>query len=228
MDYSGNILYGKKWCACGDSFTHGDFTGLPESEKYINDGLYQGKYRVYPYLIANRNHMDIVLNAYNGASLAECGRTYDQTFIRGHYRDVPADCDYITLCFGINDWHQNVPLGSPEDEKKDTFYGAWNLVLKELLETHPYAHIGIIATNGTVPAYNAVTRDVAGRWGIPCLDMEQDPAVPLMHRAERKGVSAWVKDFRMKHFIVSEDNHHPNPQAHEYESTFIENFLRSL
>lgn len=227
-NFDGNILREKKWCACGDSFTHGCFDGMNEDDAKIKEGRYQGQYMVYPYIIGSRNDMDICMNAYNGASLAECGRTYDQTFIRGHYRDIPKDCDYITLSFGINDWHQNVPLGTMDSKDPTEFSGAWNLLMKYLLEQYPYAHIGILVPNGTVHAYTDVVRAMAEKWGIPYLDMEEGRNVPLMHRAERTGVCQEALDIRMKNFIVGGENRHPNPAAHIYESTFIENFLRSL
>jgi len=227
-NYDGNILKGKKWCACGDSFTYGCFDGMPEEDTLIKDGRYQGQLKVYPYIIGNRNDMDIVMNAYNGASLADCGRTYDQTFIRGHYKDIPADCDYITLCFGINDWHQNVPLGRMDSEDPTEFAGAWNILMRYLLNRYPFAHIGIIVPNGTVHAYTDVVRSMAVKWGIPVLDKEEGKNVPLMHRAQRTGVCQEALDTRMRSFIVNEENRHPNPKAHEYESTFIENFLRTL
>ena len=227
-NFDGNILRGKKWCACGDSFTHGCFDGMNEDDAKIKEGRYQGQCMVYPYIIGSRNDMDICMNAYNGASLAECGRTYDQTFIRGHYRDIPKDCDYITLSFGINDWHQNVPLGTMDSKDPTEFSGAWNLLMKYLLEQYPYAHIGILVPNGTVHAYTDVVRAMAEKWGIPYLDMEEGRNVPLMHRAERTGVCQEALDIRMKNFIVGGENRHPNPAAHIYESTFIENFLRSL
>ena len=71
--YNGNILYGKKWTVCGDSFSHGDFTGLPEEEWYLTEGRYKGQMRVYPYFIGNRNDMEIVNLAINGETLALAG-----------------------------------------------------------------------------------------------------------------------------------------------------------
>ena len=38
-----NILYGKKWAVCGDSFTNGDFSG-GYSETF-EDGPFAGKYK---------------------------------------------------------------------------------------------------------------------------------------------------------------------------------------
>lgn len=228
--HGGNVLEGKKWTACGDSFTHGDFSGLPEEEWYIPEGRYQGKLRVYPYIIGNRNNMDVVNMGVNGATIAMCRtRPAGEMFTNGFYQDIPADSDYITFCYGINDWHQNVPLGLPEDTDVWTYYGAWNTVLEDTIGRHPYAHIGIIITNGTTAEYTHATREVARRWGIPYLDMQADDRVPMMHRVyERPGICAAAMELRNRNFTVSDKNRHPSPEAHEYESTFIENFLRSL
>ena len=57
--YDGNILKGKKWAVCGDSFSSGDFKGLNEDEYLIKEGKYAGKKAVYGYLIGNRNDMEI-------------------------------------------------------------------------------------------------------------------------------------------------------------------------
>ena len=225
-----NVLSGKKWAACGDSFTHGDFTGLDDASCRIQEGRYRGMYRVYPYLIGNRNDMTVINKAVNGATIADNPASDDlHVFVRGAYRDIPEDADYITLRFGINDWHQEIPIGTPDDTDPKTFYGAWNTVLPFLIRKHPYAKIGIIITNGTTPEYTEPQRVMAGKWGIPFLDMQKDPRVPLMHRVnERPGVCEEALNLRMEAFSVSETNRHPNPQAHEFESTFIENFLRSL
>lgn len=232
QENSFNILWGKTYAACGDSFTHGDFTGLDESEWYIRDGMYRGERRVYPFLIGARNNMRVINSAVNGCTMADKeGRDADHVFVREAYQNIPADADYITLCFGINDWHQEIPLGSPEGTDPFTFYGAWNTVMEYLLEHHTYAKIGIIVTNGIgeVGTYTEAERVIARRWGIPYLDMQADPRVPLMHRvADRPELCEKAKEIRLRAFRVSETNTHPNPQAHEYESTFIEHFLRSL
>lgn len=64
-------------------------------------------------------------------------------------------------------------------------------------------------------------------WG--CYKTEEDYQAPLMHRVRgRDEVCERAKALRMSQFRVSSTNTHPNLQAHIYESTFIENFLRSL
>ena len=46
-----NVLWGKKWVACGDSFTEGDFRDSQEAELKFTEGLYTGEKKVYPFFI---------------------------------------------------------------------------------------------------------------------------------------------------------------------------------
>ena len=52
--YTGNLLYGKKWTVCGDSFTEG------VSGNTYTEGRFAGQNIAYPYFIAERNNMEIV------------------------------------------------------------------------------------------------------------------------------------------------------------------------
>ena len=52
-----NILAGKKWAVCGDSFSNGDFKG--GTEPLFADGPFVGKRQTYDYLIGERNGMVI-------------------------------------------------------------------------------------------------------------------------------------------------------------------------
>lgn len=225
-----NILWEKKWVACGDSFTEGDFTASPDTELTFTEGLYKGKNKVYPFFIGRRNHMEIVNEAKCGSTMTDLGTRVDSFSIE-RYRQLPKDADYITLCFGINDdeRHQKAPIGAIDDTANTTFYGAWNTVLEYLIANHPYAKIGIIVTNGCAFPYTEAIRRVARKWAIPYLDIAADYQVPLLHRVEEKPeVCARAIELRTKQFIVCDSNRHPNVKAHEYESTFIENWLRSL
>lgn len=225
-----NVLWGKKWVACGDSFTEGDFTDSPDSNLTFTDGLYKGENKVYPFFIGRRNHMIIVNEAKCGSTMTNLN-TRPDSFSIERYRQIPKDTDYITLCFGINDdeRHQNSPIGTINDTTNTTFYGAWNIVLEYLITNHPYAKIGIIVTNGCAFPHTEAIRRVARKWAIPYLDIAGDYQIPMMHRVEEKAeVCATAIALRMKQFIVCDSNKHPNVKAHEYESTFIENWLRSL
>ena len=224
-----NVLWGKKWVAHGDSFTEGDFGG--SSEEYIfQDGLYAGEKKVYPFFIGRRNHMTVVNDAKCGNTITNLpNRPY--AFSIEKYRTIPEDADYITICYGINDddAHQKSPIGTPSDTENTTFWGAWNVVLEYLIAHHPYAKIGVIVPNGCTPAYTAVIRAAARKWGIPYLDLPGDYAVPLLNRVHDKSeVCERARALRDEFFSVSEKNRHPNAKAHELESTVIEHWLRSL
>ena len=224
-----NVLWEKKWVSCGDSFTAGDFNDSREEFRFT-DGLYAGEKMVYPFFIGRRNRMTVV-------NEAKCGNTITNlpnrpnAFSIARHQGLPADADYITLHFGINDddAHQKSPIGEITDTENTTFYGAWNVTLRYLITHHPYAKIGIIVPNGCTRPYTDAIRAVARRWGIPYLDLPCDYAVPLLNRvADKDEICAEARSIRNEQFSVSEKNRHPNVRAHEFESTVIEHWLRSL
>jgi hypothetical protein len=96
-------------------------------------------------------------------------------------------------------------------------------------EATQYAKLGIIVPNGCTRPYTDAIRAVARRWGVPYLDLPGDYAVPLLHRvAEKEEVCERAMALRNEQFSVSEKNRHPNARAHEFESTVIEHWMRSL
>ena len=149
----------------------------------------------------------------------------------GRYTQIPSDADYITLKFGINDdtIHQSAPIGTIDDATNETFYGAWNIVLEYIITNHPQAKIGIIVTNGSQLPYVNATIAIAEKWGIPYLNEATDKQCSFMFRSNRTDVLASVRTLRNNHWFVEPDlNSHPNAKAHEYESTVVEAWLRTL
>lgn len=228
---SGNsILKGKKWYACGDSFTEGVSDPFP-------DGKYQGQNKSYPLYVGLRNDMTVVNFAVSGSTIgykagtstAQDSFTYPST---GRLYQIPQDVDYITLKFGINDGpgHKNIPLGTISDNTPETEYGAWNVVLQYLITNFPFAKIGVIVSNGCDNTdYPQAAKDCAEKWGVAVLDENFDYNVPLLHRVNGKpNVAQAAHDLRLQQFRVSADNTHPNAHAMEFESTFVEEFLMKL
>jgi len=244
----GNVLYNKKWAVCGDSFT-------AYTNKVLESGDYIGSMATYPFLIGNRNQMDIV------DTFASSGRTLaypsDGTFSNslccstdaGYYQNIPADADYITIMLGINDYGHSVgesqdgesttgeiTLGTIDDATTATYYGAWNVVLGWLRANRPFAHVGIIVSNGIgVQTWVDAIIAVAKKWGYPIINLNGDEHTPTMIRAYNPDVPAAVKATIAASQAIDIDgtetgsiNTHPNWQTHEYESVFIENWLRSL
>ena len=69
---------------------------------------------------------------------------------------------------------------------------------------------------------------IANKWGRPFIDRNGDERTPMMHRSTNPNHSQDAKNARLSAFRISASNTHPNAKAYEYESTFIENFLRTL
>lgn len=237
-----NILWGKKWAVCGDSFTDG------ATYTTIDKGKYAGKRYVYPYIIGNRTNIEVLKFFSGGRTLAYPASGGFENSITAptqefYYQNIPEDVDYITIYLGINDSHHNygssgsdgedvtghIPLGTIEDNTTASYYGAWNVVLSWLLENRPFAHIGIIVSNGCDwDSYRIAQIEIAKKYGIPYIDLNGDERTPAMIRSTNPNVAASVKESRLRTQSVSETNSHPNDAAHLFESTFIENFLRSL
>lgn len=235
---TGNILYNKKYVSCGDSFTEGAFQNSQTNDYIFTSGKYIGKKKVYPYFIGNRNNMTVVNEAISGTTMTYIeGVSNCFSASNGRYTKIPADADYITLKFGINDGNRNVEIGTIDDNVNTTFYGAWNIVLDYIIRNHPNAKIGIIVTNGTNINIVNATINIAKKWGIPYLDEATGEQVPLLIRTNKDNVDSSIKNFRNNQWFVNNqgvvdgvnlNNWHPNEKCHEYESTIVENWLRSL
>ena len=239
VSYAGNVLDGKKWVACGDSFTHGDFQRSMTDDYTFTDSPYYGQNKVYPFWIGRRNQGLTVINEAISGSTMTGGDSGVNPFSGTRYTAIPADADYITLMFGINDSGNNCPIGTIDDADNTTFYGAWNVVLEYVITNFPYAHIGIIVGPGMQTTqgktYAEAEIAVAKKWGIPYLNIQFESGgekIPLMLRTSNPDVSAAAKALRNSQQYVNNQegttNMHPNEKAHEFESTFIEAWLRTL
>lgn len=232
---AGNVLLGKKWAVCGDSFTNGVSTAVIGSGKYYDQKI------VYPYIIGNRNNMEIVKFFDGGMTLAFPASpgsfTNSLTNPSGsrYYQNIPADVDYITIYLGINDEHHSssgeiIPLGTISDSTTDTYLGAYNVVLAWLMANRPQAHIGIIITNGIEnnDNYRQGQIAIAKKYGLPYIDLNGDARTPAMIRTSNPDIDSSVKQILLEKWRESSSNPHPNDKAHIFESTFIEEFLRSI
>lgn len=241
------ILTGKKWAVCGDSFTNSGGTGT-----LIEDGLYKDRPFTYPWIIGNRQSMEIIKFFEGGRTLAyPSSGTFHNSLTDPtadcYYQNIPEDVDYITIYLGINDEHHatgggdgedstgNIPLGTITDNDTSTYYGAWNVVLSWLITNRPNAHIGIIVTNGlSLEAYRTAQIEIARKYGIPFIDMNGDDRTPAMLRTVNPNIATSVKQALKAKWAVDPTgesgtvNTHPNDAAQLFESTFIENFLRSI
>ena len=223
-----NILKGKKLVTAGDSYTQAYWDG--------DYAEYNGKN--YGYYIAQRNQMTFVNSGISGSTMAvpPGGAGNKNPFVIDRYAAVPADTDYLTIWFGIND-AANCDLGSITDGDdgtpvNNTIYGAWNIVLKYYLTNRPWMKVLIIvpsmpSSESANNVRNAI-RAVAKKWGYPYLDWQMDYSIPAFFD-KRDGMSDAAVALRREAFGYNGPNQgHPNPQWYEYESTIIEAKLRSI
>lgn len=218
-------LYGKKLVTAGDSYTHASFSG--------NYAEYDGKN--YGYYVAKRHGMTFINSGMSGSIMAldkdyvanptSVPITSRNPFSYQRYLDVPEDTDYLTIWFGIND-NAHTNLGTIDDATNETFYGAWNKVLRYYLTNRPFMKVGLIVTVGASERYRQAIRDVAKKWGYPYLDWVNDDSIPAFF--DRTGMSDEARTLRRQAYGYNNFSAHPNPQFHEYASTIYEKFLLSL
>ncbi len=237
-----NVLWGKTLVACGDSFTEGDFTGYTDSEgkeKSDSNVIYdkaRGMYKTYPWWIAERNNMKLRNYAKCGGCIAVTKNhlnepekfdiNYKVPFALNTYKNLGDDVDYILIMYGLNDMF-NTNLGTIDDETNETFYGAFNVVYRYLIERYPMAKIGALVCNAYLSEeYAAAVRETAVKWGIPYLDLKADTGISTT--LSKTGMCDEARKIRNGQFFVSAENGHPNHLAHEFMSTYIEDFLRRL
>lgn len=243
LRFNDSILNGKKWAVCGDSFTDG------VTDTKLKEGMYRGYAKTYPYFIGNRTGIEILDFFDGGKTLAypTSGNFTNSLTCPTHskyYQNIPEDVDYITIYLGINDSNHRtgsgttadgedttgvIPIGTVDDTTTSTYGGAWNVVLSWLIENRPFAHIGIIVTNGCANSdYRDLQIAIARKYGIPFIDLNGDDRTPAMIRSQNPNIAQSVKNKIELKQRVSDTNTHPNDSAHEFESWFIENFLKSI
>lgn len=253
-----NVLYGKKWCVVGDSFSDGYHILKNEDPKYnfdaptdwyFSNGKFAGESKIYGYLIGDRNNMEIQDMGVSGRTLAipSDGYNIKPFSLPEVYQSIDADVDYITIMIGGNDEKKaTITLGNIDSTDTFTFYGAWNVVLKYIIENYPKARLGIIIPNGfsnpdVAKDYVTATIEIAKKYGVPYINLNGDERTRAMFRTINDKVSADIKTILRNHqavipqdekeedgTIIRYKNLHPNLLAHTLKADIIENFLRSL
>ena len=217
-----NPLFHKSYVALGDSFTNGNIT------ETIQSGPLAGEKVQYPAIIANRNYMTFLMQA-------QSGDTLNRYLVEQRYNGIPATVDYMTIWYGINDNSHGIAIGnvndmpiSPISSETDTSTcGAFNWFFKWMFTNRPTAKIGVIITDFCEQQRREAIISVCQRWGVAYLDL-YDPTVPMIFtRGNQIPVCQDAIDSREAAFALPGD-YHPNAACHTWQSTFIEQFMRSL
>lgn len=233
------LLAGKKIYACGDSYTHGDYTGESDLNQHkFQSGQYAGQNKVWPFFIGQRTGAVVTNLAVNGGRMTTTPgwetTNPSACFSYQLYQQIGADADYIIIKYGINDAtginQGQITLGTITDTSINTFYGAWNTVMSWLVANRPKAKIGIIAGND-IADQNVITaiKEIAQKYGAAMFDEAADTKKAYFYRQYlRTDVDQSVRNSRDNYYKMNADNSHPNDACQEYESTMIEAFIKSL
>ena len=229
-----NVLWGKNYYAAGGSWTQW-------SDATYTDGPYAGTYITYDKEIRLRNNMSGVNDGVGGSTMALTKEYIDGTapiterspysYLR--YLQIPADADYCTLAFGIND-ESHTYLGTIDDATNETFYGALNVVFDWIVTNRPGMKTLVIIWDkigtGSVSGYRDALIASCKKYGIPYFDPYNDAqVVPFMYgKAPSIGLSDAIKTARYDYFHAVNNIDHPGQVMHKYVSTIIEDILRSL
>lgn len=202
---SGDILFGKKLVACGDSITA---AVNPQG----------GHFDSYAKLTADRNGMDFDINAVSGSTMTNVAG--HDPFCVDRYEAVPDDFDYLTIWFGWNDG-EYATVGTISDTVDTTFYGAYKKVLDYFISEYPTKKIGLVVPYMANSDFQDAVREISELYGVPCLDLPNGNECSLIYGTATAAQLA-------RRAALTYDGTHPNQAGHNYLSTMYEAFLRRL
>ena len=210
------VLTNKKINFLGDSITEGVGTSAPEN-------IYLNVIKAECNLAEARNY---------GISCTRIARQADE-FEYGHpfcdrYKSMDDDADSIVIFGGTNDYgHGTAPIGAFEDRSEDTYYGAWHVLLRGLIEKYPEAVIVVmtplhrcmeevpsIGNGKPLKVYIDILKEVCEYYAVPVLDLYAtsgiQPDVPVIRET------------------YMPDGIHPNNAGNRLIASRLMGFLKAL
>lgn len=174
-------LKGKKIAFLGDSITEGVGTSSID--------------HVYWNVIAQRTGAECYGYGISGTRIAVQQRVPSpepshDLYFGSRVEDMIPDADIVVVFGGTNDFgHGDAALGKMEDRRMDTFYGAYHLLMQQLIERYPTSQIVVmtplhrcsededvynefgVRRQGNLARYAQAIREVAAFYGIVVVDL---------------------------------------------------------
>lgn len=213
-----NPLNNKKILVFGDSMVYGHT--IPEQS--------------WAKLLADDNNMQLTNLSQNGTTL-----TYVNSEINGAsfsaddsvYKKVmdninnPVDADYIIVFAGTNDIARSVEIGSPDDDKATSFYGALNRICSRLIQTYPDKHICFITPYARY-AGNA-NYDICKKYVDAIIEVcSKHGGIPVFNNM-LDGAIDFNNNYQVQSLTLN-DTYHLNAEGHLRAKHKYEEFLKSL
>jgi len=182
-------LKGKKIAFLGDSITVGVGTSAPEF--------------IYWNRIAQATGAETFGYGCSGTRIAPqhivaVDEPYENLYFASRVESMIPDADIVVVLGGTNDYgHGDAALGKLGDKTNDTFYGAYHLLLAELIRRYPDAHLVVmtplhrekendlynsrgIRNSAPFIEYVKAVREVAESYGVTVVDLYRDcPICPV-------------------------------------------------
>lgn len=202
-------MTGKKWDQLGDSTTAMPATGLTG---YV------------PYIFQKNYFLNCKLSGVGGSTVG--GSSSTSFWQDARIADIRSDADFVTISGGINDFAQNIPLGTEDSTDTTTFAGGLNTLLNKLFTKNVNYKIAFIAPyyinfptttnreNGIglgIIDYIEMAEKVCARWGVP---------VRALHK--RINVNPLTVG------IYTQDTIHPNTAGYKAWGEDVADFFRGL
>lgn len=161
-----NKKTGKKWCAVGDSLTDPWFD-------------------VYASFVADKLGMILTNRGIGGTCVAQ---NNNATVINAFVDRIPTYTDYYdvwSIFGGENDAANNTPIGDISSMDKTTFYGAYNVILGDLLTRTNRPTIILITpyqTKHNVKPYRDAVIKIGELYGLPVIDLYANSGINIYTR----------------------------------------------
>lgn len=217
-------LTGKKIAFLGDSITEG--VGVSSLEHvYWNVVGRQTGAQVYGYGIGGTRIAPNHLAGYDDY--------VDANWFGTRVEKMIPDADIVVVFGGTNDFgHGDAPMGTMKDRTNDTFYGAYHLLMQQLIERYPYAQLIVmtplhrigeemmpfneagVRRVGPLKCYVEAIREVAEFYSVPVVDLFAE-----------SGLQPRVKLLRE---MYVPDGLHPNDAGHIKIANCLLRILRGL
>lgn len=201
----------------GDSITEGAAASKVES--------------TYVFLVGQMLNAESRNYGIGGSRIADtlvpsCESRYDM-FFGDRVAKMNNDADYVVVFGGTNDYgHGTVPFGTLGDKKPNTFYGAMDYLINELLRFYKKEQITFILPlyrqneeslfgegnkkepDHTLEEYREVMREVLNKYAIDIFDIKDD-----IGKAENNPLIA--------------DGLHPNDKGHKKIAELVANHIKA-
>ena len=211
---------GKKWLVFGTSVSYQD------SKKYT-EGVAEGEIvRGYIGDVARRKPMIVTNSGISGSTLGDHG----ESALINRYDDFTyTDYDFVTIEYGINDFGNDIPVGTASDSPGTTTFAAClKTVIEYILTANPI--IGLIIctdpdvrgttknnNNNTLKDYADVTLEIAKQYRLPVCDW-------FYH----SGINSITKGNGTSRYFLTQSGTHPSVYGHMRMGAMLNQVFDSL